>query len=609
MASPAPPQLARTAAASERLPPRAGRPAIRPSLGGNQAVQALLRSGSLKPKLELGRVDDPEEREADAVAERVMRKADGACCAACAAGGGCEEEEVQRAAEGSAPPAMPHGAEPQIRRLTAGGEALSPALRAFFEPRMGRDLSGVRLHHGSEAHAAAAAIGAEAFTLGQHVGFGAGRWSPDSDRGRWLLAHELAHTGQQAGKARRQAVPERVPPFVPAPGQLGHEISRTTRPGVRRFDVVIQRTTSCGWNADLDLVFDPDGDCLIETGRTVDFVHPTTTHNRLPPDAFEALASRFLAAANDYLDSWYAIRITGDDAGCGAPCRDRAMPIRVRLRRQAGGHAITLTSGSGRENAGHVYGSTDTGTLRHEAGHVALGISDEYEESGVACREGEHVEERDYSLMASHDVFGRRSLLHPRHFSHIVHWFETEYPRCRIELVPLKQPSPIDFDISIGMGVGGIGGITGLSVTGGIGVGIPLDRLRSWMLTIGPHAHLLAAFNDTGSREAYLAGLRFGIERRFRPSATGPFLGGFVEAGYGSFSLRDWDRGIDQTERGAYGLVGGRLGINFAAPLLPSLTLEGSAGTPIGAPGRIGDVGPTARESFWQLGVVGAFRF
>lgn len=574
-------------------------------------MQALLRGGWVRPKLELGAPDDPEEREADATAERVMRMPEGACCSSCAGGGTCDDETLRRkaSAAGAAHPQPPGGLERQVRGLTAGGEALSPGLRRFFEPRMGRELGAVRIHRGHEAQRAAGSIRARAFTIGQHVGFAAGQWAPDTGEGRRLLAHELAHTGQAAGSVRRQAVPEPVPPFVPAPGQQGTEISRRTRPGVRRFDVVIRRTTSCGWNADLDLVFDPDGDCLVETGRTVDFVHPTTTHNRLPPDQFEALASRFLAAANDYLDGWFAIRITGDDAGCGAPCRDKAMPIRVRLRRQAGGHAITLTSGSGRENAGHVYGSTSAGTLRHEAGHVALGISDEYEESGVACREGEHVEERDYSLMASHHVYGRRSLLHPRHFSHVVHWFETEYPRCRVELVPLKQPSPIDVDLSIGMGAGGIGGISGVSLSAGIGVGIPLDRLRSWMLTVGPHAHMLTAFGDTGSRDVYLAGLRFGLERRFRPSATGPFLGGFVEAGYGSFSLRDWDRGIDQTERGAYGLVGGRAGINFAAPLLPSLALEGSAGTPIGAPGRIGDAVPVPRESFWQLGIVGAFRF
>jgi hypothetical protein len=602
-------------AADHRSP--AARGAASPLLAGNQAMQALLRGGWLRPKLELGGIDDPEEREADAVADRVMRMPDGACCASCAAGGSCEEETVHRAPD-SAPtprPSLPHAFEPQMRRLASGGAPLPPPLRAFFEPRLGRDLGAVRVHRDGEAQAAAASIRAKAFTLGQHVAFGAGHWSPDSEGGRRLLAHELAHTGQAVGTARRQpAIPEPVPPFRPAPGQLGRETSRTTRAGARRIEVGISRTISCGNVLDVDLVFDPDDECKIETGRSVEFVNPAAAALRLPAAEFEALAARFFAAADSYLDSWFAIRITGSDATCAAPCRDVTMPIRVRLRRQPGGYRITLASGSGRAHTQLLRASDSTGTLRHEAGHVALGISDEYKEEGVACREGEHVEERDYSLMASHDAYGRRAMLHPRHFSHIVHWFETEYPSCRIELVELKQSRPIDFDLRIGMGAGGIGGVTGLSVSAGLDFGIPLDRLRNWMLTVGPHAHLLTAYGDGQSRNFYLAGLRLGLERRFTPSAGGPFLGGFLEAGYGSFGLSDWRRGIEERESGAYGLVGARAGWGFATtPHVPSLALEGALGSPIGAPGRIGEPGggfaPTAREPFWQLGLSAAWRF
>ena len=88
------------AKAPERTTARPSAAAASPAvanLAGNQAMQALLRGGHVRAKLELGGTDDPEEREADAVADRVMRKADGACCASCAAGGGCEEETVQPA--------------------------------------------------------------------------------------------------------------------------------------------------------------------------------------------------------------------------------------------------------------------------------------------------------------------------------------------------------------------------------------------------------------------------------------------------------------------------------------------------------------------------------
>lgn len=91
---------------SVRPPPAQKPAAATPTLAsavGNQAMQNLLRGGWLRAKLEVGGVDDPEEREVDAVAERVMRMPEGACCAACPAGGSCEDEMVRRKPEAAAP--------------------------------------------------------------------------------------------------------------------------------------------------------------------------------------------------------------------------------------------------------------------------------------------------------------------------------------------------------------------------------------------------------------------------------------------------------------------------------------------------------------------------
>ena len=41
--------------------------------------------------------------------------------------------------------------------------------RAFFEPRFGQDLSGVRIHTGGTADTAARAINARAFSLGNSI--------------------------------------------------------------------------------------------------------------------------------------------------------------------------------------------------------------------------------------------------------------------------------------------------------------------------------------------------------------------------------------------------------------------------------------------------------
>jgi|GEM_PF-5843584 outer membrane protein OmpA-like peptidoglycan-associated protein len=67
--------------------------------------------------------------------------------------------------------------------------------------RLGHDFSQVRVHTDSSAAAAARSVRANAFTLGSNIVFGSGRYQPDSEAGRHLLAHELAHVVQQSGSS------------------------------------------------------------------------------------------------------------------------------------------------------------------------------------------------------------------------------------------------------------------------------------------------------------------------------------------------------------------------------------------------------------------------
>jgi hypothetical protein len=86
--------------------------------------------------------------------------------------------------------------------LNAPGQPLDAATRAFFEPRFGHDFSHVRVHAGGRAAQSARDVNARAYTVGGHIVFGAGLFSPESRDGRRLLAHELAHVVQQAGAFR-----------------------------------------------------------------------------------------------------------------------------------------------------------------------------------------------------------------------------------------------------------------------------------------------------------------------------------------------------------------------------------------------------------------------
>src|SRR5205814_1980687 len=77
------------------------------------------------------------------------------------------------------------------------GAALDRGTRAFMEARFAYDFSRVRVHHDAAAASSAAQHDAEAYTIGRDIYFGADRYRPDSETGRRLLAHELAHTIQQ----------------------------------------------------------------------------------------------------------------------------------------------------------------------------------------------------------------------------------------------------------------------------------------------------------------------------------------------------------------------------------------------------------------------------
>ncbi len=69
-----------------------------------------------------------------------------------------------------------------------------------MQARLGHDFSGVRIHTDTKAAESAAELHAAAYTVGSHIAFGAGRYSPQTAAGRRLLVHELVHVIQQQGQ-------------------------------------------------------------------------------------------------------------------------------------------------------------------------------------------------------------------------------------------------------------------------------------------------------------------------------------------------------------------------------------------------------------------------
>ena len=85
---------------------------------------------------------------------------------------------------------------------TPGGRPLDPTVRKKLEAAFGADLSNVRIHTDSSARAPSSSVGARAFTHGNDIFFQAGAYQPNTDYGKKLLAHEVAHVLQQRDDKR-----------------------------------------------------------------------------------------------------------------------------------------------------------------------------------------------------------------------------------------------------------------------------------------------------------------------------------------------------------------------------------------------------------------------
>ena len=196
---------------------------------GNQAV-----GRSIQAKLKISEPGDVHEKEADRVADEVMRMPEPGATQEAAAteqqqvpqiqrmGTDCQEEQAMRMMsekeeeeEGEQAIQMKEvsarsseaslAVEASDRNGTAGGRSLSDSTRAYFEPRFGHDFSHVRIHSDQSAAESAHSLNARAYTIGRNIVFGSGEFAPETSEGRRLLTHELVHVVQQGGAERRSS--------------------------------------------------------------------------------------------------------------------------------------------------------------------------------------------------------------------------------------------------------------------------------------------------------------------------------------------------------------------------------------------------------------------
>ena len=166
---------------------------------------------AVQTKLTVSRRGDKYEQEADRVAEQVMRMPKTEPLDEEATPEGlavleiicpdCKDELLQAKEASGQRSELTPDIESKVSSLKGGGQPLSDATRAFFEPRFGIDFSNVRVHTDARASGTAKEMNALAYTVGPHIAFAPGQYMPDSPDGRRLLAHELTHVVQQNPEA------------------------------------------------------------------------------------------------------------------------------------------------------------------------------------------------------------------------------------------------------------------------------------------------------------------------------------------------------------------------------------------------------------------------
>lgn len=129
--------------------------------------------------------------------------------------------------EGSTAPPAVHST------LQSPGTPLDAATRRMFEPAFEQDFSDVRVHDDNQADTSTKSVAATAFTVGSHIAFRRGAFSPTTTAGRSLLAHELAHVVQRDGALPRAAGTGLD--VAPANDPSEREADRMARAAVSRF--------------------------------------------------------------------------------------------------------------------------------------------------------------------------------------------------------------------------------------------------------------------------------------------------------------------------------------------------------------------------------------
>ncbi len=145
----------------------------------------------LQAKMEVSQPEDQSEMQADEVADSFMRgdadHGQNVLSQPAADVSGMGDGEMLGTSEEF---------DQQLQNSQGQGQKLDEGTRSELEEHTGADLSGVNIHTGDKAHEMSESINAKAFAYGNDIYFKDGNYNPQSEEGKELLAHEVAHVVQ-----------------------------------------------------------------------------------------------------------------------------------------------------------------------------------------------------------------------------------------------------------------------------------------------------------------------------------------------------------------------------------------------------------------------------
>ena len=170
---------------------------------------------SIQTKLTINQPNDPYEKEADSMADKVVQRLNDKSFSGsennsnhffnkhpssvqrkCAS---CEKEEKLQKKSDSTPQTVSTNIESSLNSSKGSGSQLSENTLQQMESSFGADFSRVRIHNDSSSVQMNKDLHAQAFTHDNDIYFNSGKYNSNNKDGQHLLAHELTHVVQQSG--------------------------------------------------------------------------------------------------------------------------------------------------------------------------------------------------------------------------------------------------------------------------------------------------------------------------------------------------------------------------------------------------------------------------